>query len=99
MAAGDRVTPADALAASEVLQRREHVAVIGGGTIGASWSALFLAHGLEVRLFDPAPDVEERVRALIEGLAPILRGLGLPTDQLSARLRFAADLEAALDGA
>ena len=36
------------------------VAVIGTGTIGASWTANFLACGLEVRASDPAPDAEAR---------------------------------------
>ena len=34
------------------------VAIVGAGTIGASWAALFLAHGLEVVVSDPAPDAE-----------------------------------------
>ena len=32
------------------------VAVIGAGTVGSSWAALFLSHGLKVRAWDPAPD-------------------------------------------
>ena len=87
------------LAASEVLQRRERVAVIGAGTIGASWAALFLAHGLEVRVADPADDVEETVGAMLDEVAPILDALGLPTDDLAARLVFVDGVEAAVDGA
>ncbi|MGO9330081.1 MAG: 3-hydroxyacyl-CoA dehydrogenase NAD-binding domain-containing protein, partial [Steroidobacteraceae bacterium] len=30
------------------------VAVIGAGTIGASWAAIFLARGFEVAATDPA---------------------------------------------
>lgn len=92
-------TPGDVLAGSEVLSRRQHVAVIGAGTIGASWTALFLAHGLEVRVSDPAPDVEERVRTTVTDVAPVLAALGLPADGLTARLRFEADVERAVDGA
>ncbi len=92
-------TPAEVLATSVVLRRREHVAVIGAGTIGASWAALFLAHGLEVRVHDPDPDIEPRVRATVDSLAPILGALGLPTDGLTQRLVFPADLEAVLAGA
>ena len=91
--------PGDVLASSEVLGRRERVALIGAGTIGASWTALFLAHGLEVRVCDPAPDVEARVTATIDEVAPILAALGLPADGLTARLRFEADVERAVDGA
>ncbi len=89
----------DVLAASDVLRRREHVAVIGAGTIGASWAALFLAHGLEVRVSDPGPDVEERVRATIDEIAPVLGSLGLPNDDLTDRLLFFPTAEAAVDGA
>ena len=34
------------------------VATIGTGTIGASWTAVFLAHGLRVAASDPAPEAE-----------------------------------------
>ena len=34
------------------------IAIIGTGVIGASWSALFLAKGLEVIATDVAPDAE-----------------------------------------
>jgi carnitine 3-dehydrogenase len=54
------------------------VAVIGTGVIGAGWTALFLAHGLDVVATDPAPGAEERLRGGLEGA---------PTD----RLRFVAD--------
>jgi ketoreductase RED1 len=92
-------TPAEVLAANEVLRRREHVAVVGAGTIGASWTALFLAHGLEVRVHDPAPGAEERLGATLESISPILAALGLPTGGLDERLRFAGELEAAVEGA
>ena len=36
------------------------VAIVGAGTIGASWAALFLAHGLEVVVSDPSPHAEAR---------------------------------------
>jgi 3-hydroxyacyl-CoA dehydrogenase len=55
----------------------ERVAVIGAGTIGASWTALFLARGLRVAIFDPAPDTEQRVRAFIQRAWPTLERLGL----------------------
>ena len=42
----------------DILNRYSKVAVIGAGVIGASWTALFLAHGLAVVVNDPRPDVE-----------------------------------------
>jgi carnitine 3-dehydrogenase len=43
------------------------IAVVGTGTIGASWATLFLAHGLDVIASDPAADAETRLRAFIAG--------------------------------
>ena len=43
------------------------VAIIGTGVIGASWTALFLAKGLEVIATDIAPDAESVAETLREG--------------------------------
>ena len=42
---------------------RRPVAVLGGGVIGMSWAALFVANGLDVRVWDPAPAMAERAAA------------------------------------
>ncbi|MQY05388.1 3-hydroxyacyl-CoA dehydrogenase NAD-binding domain-containing protein [Actinomadura macrotermitis] len=72
------------------------VTVVGGGVIGASWTALFLARGLAVTLSDPQPDIERSVRDYIARAAPALDGLGLDTAGLTDRLTFEADLAAAV---
>ena len=94
-----RASPSDLLAASDVLRRYEHVTLIGADVIGSSWAALFLAHGLEVRVTDPAPGAEERTRAAVEQIAPTLGALGLPSEGLGERLSFEPDLERALERA
>ncbi|MBP2314340.1 3-hydroxyacyl-CoA dehydrogenase NAD-binding domain-containing protein [Azospirillum soli] len=55
----------------------ERAAVIGAGTIGASWAALFLSKGLTVAVSDPDPAAEEAVRAAIAKAWPALERLGL----------------------
>ena len=45
-------------------------AIIGGGVIGASWTALFLARGLRVTVSDPRPDIAAVVRAGLRAVAP-----------------------------
>lgn len=55
----------------------QHTACLGGGVIGASWTALFLASGRSVAVFDPASDVEARVRDYVEMAWPTLTELGL----------------------
>lgn len=54
-------------------------ACLGGGVIGASWAALFLASGRSVAMFDPAPNAEKTVRDYIEMAWPTLAELGLTT--------------------
>jgi 3-hydroxyacyl-CoA dehydrogenase len=43
----------------------DRVAVLGTGTIGASWTAQFLARGLAVAVHDPAAGAEARVREFV----------------------------------
>jgi len=54
-----------------------HTASLGGGVIGASWTALFLASGRSVAVYDPAAGIEHRVRQYIERAWPTLDELGL----------------------
>ena len=61
----------------DMLEGIDTVAVIGAGTIGASWTALFLAAGLEVRVYDPAEEVESYVRDYVTAAWPSLVALGL----------------------
>jgi 3-hydroxyacyl-CoA dehydrogenase, NAD binding domain len=76
--------------------------VIGGGVIGISWTALFLAYGLQVTVSDPLPDAEDRVRAGLKEIAPTLEQLGLPVTALeekSPALAFEADTATAVAAA
>jgi ketoreductase RED1 len=72
------------------------VTVIGGGLIGASWVALFLAHGHRVCVHDVAPDVAARVRGELLRIQPFMAQLGLPIDPDSPALCFDADLARAV---
>ncbi|RQR21846.1 3-hydroxyacyl-CoA dehydrogenase [Burkholderia sp. Bp9143] len=66
----------------------EVVGVLGAGTIGASWAALFLAAGLEVDVYDPSPEVEAFVRDYVRHAWPSLERLGLAERGDPARVRF-----------
>lgn len=72
------------------------VAVVGCGTVGASWAALFAAHGLEVRAVDPSASAESALRRFVERARPQLAQLGCTGD---GRIHFTTDLAEALDGA
>ncbi len=72
-----------------------HVAVIGAGTIGASWAAYFLSRGLSVAVWDPAPAAEPFVRGFVERAWPALQALGA-TAATPGPLTFHADPAAAV---
>jgi 3-hydroxyacyl-CoA dehydrogenase len=82
-----------------MVQAIKRVACIGGGTIGSSWAAYFLAQGLDVTLYDPAPNGEAVARHVINGAWSTLERLGLAPGASPTRWRFVADPVAALDGA
>src|SRR3984885_2374723 len=68
------------------------IAIIGTGVIGASWSALFLAKGLEVVATDVAPNAEAALRSFVEAAWPALKRLGLAAGGARAKLRFFAEI-------
>jgi 3-hydroxyacyl-CoA dehydrogenase len=72
------------------------IAIVGTGVIGASWAALFLAHGLEVIATDPAPNAEENLREYIDNAWTALEKLGLSSGASKERLSFTAKLSDAL---
>jgi 3-hydroxyacyl-CoA dehydrogenase len=75
------------------------VAVIGTGTIGASWAAYFLSRGLAVAAFDPSPDAPERVRRVIAEAWPTLMQLGGRPEANPYAWTFHATPEEAASGA
>src|SRR5216684_4216235 len=75
------------------------VAIIGTGVIGASWTALFLAKGLDVIATDIAPDAETSLRNFVKAAWPALERLGLAPGASQSRLTFTADLPAAVRAA
>src|ERR1700759_333094 len=75
------------------------VAIIGTGVIGASWTALFLAKGLDVIATDVAPDAEAALKRFVKAAWPALERLGLAPGASQARLTFTKDLPAAVKAA
>jgi 3-hydroxyacyl-CoA dehydrogenase len=75
------------------------IAIIGTGVIGASWTALFLAKGLEVVATDVAPDAESSLMRFVKAAWPALERLGLAPGASQSRLTFSRDLPTAVAGA
>ena len=79
----------------------ELVGVIGTGAVGASWIALFLAHGMRVLAHDPAPGAELRARSFVADAWPALMELlGTPERALpDTGLRFLDSVEEVAESA
>jgi 3-hydroxyacyl-CoA dehydrogenase len=73
-----------------------NVAIVGTGVIGASWAALYLAHGLNVIATDPAPNAEENLRKFIDAAWKDLTVIGLSPNASREHLRFTTDMKKAL---
>ena len=75
------------------------IAIIGTGVIGASWTSLFLAKGLEVIATDVAPEAESSLRRFVKAAWPALERLGLAPGASQSRVTFTADIPAAVRSA
>src|ERR1700756_3190435 len=79
---------------SEMSQNKpiRRIAIIGTGVIGASWTALFLANGLDVVATDVAPGAEAALKRFVSAAWPALQRLGLASGASQSRLSFTAAL-------
>jgi 3-hydroxyacyl-CoA dehydrogenase len=75
------------------------VAIIGTGVIGASWTSLFLAKGLDVVATDVAPGAEAALKHFVAAAWPALQRLGLAPGASQNRLSFTAALTDAVKDA
>ena len=79
------------------------VAIIGSGFVGCARAISFSRAGHDVALLDQDPQAPEKALTYIRGLLPDLEASdllnGAATQVVEARMRPAAALEAALDGA
>jgi carnitine 3-dehydrogenase len=76
-----------------------NIAVLGSGTIGQSWCALFLAAGHRVVAYDPDPAVEERIIAFVNASRPALESLGHQFAGSTEHFRFSQSAIGAVEDA
>lgn len=72
------------------------VAIVGTGTIGASWATHYLARGFDVTATDPAPTAETALRSYVEAAWDAAASIGLAPEASPERLSFTADLRQAV---
>ncbi len=77
----------------------KRAAVLGAGTIGASWAAWFLSRGIEVDVWDPNPEAEAYTRRYIADAWPAMQRLGMEAGASQDAWRFHPTPEAAVANA
>lgn len=80
------------------VRKGDRIAVIGGGLIGTSWTALFLAWGHDVVLFEQAQASRGAMTGAVAGLIGQMAELA-PELPAPGQLHLAASLEEAVQGA
>jgi carnitine 3-dehydrogenase len=75
------------------------VALLGGGVIGSGWAARFLLNGVDVRLYDPDPDAEQKLAGVLENARHALRRLTLAPLPGEGELAIVGTIEEAVQGA
>ncbi|MER6267633.1 3-hydroxyacyl-CoA dehydrogenase NAD-binding domain-containing protein [Streptomyces sp900105755] len=72
------------------------VAIVGTGTIGASWATHYLVRGFDVTATDPAPGAEAALRSYVAGAWDTAAAIGLAPGASPDRLGFTPDLRQAV---
>jgi carnitine 3-dehydrogenase len=79
--------------------RDKKVAVIGGGVIGAGWVARYAENGINVTVFDPAPDAELKAAVILKNADLAYSKLAAVPRLKKGRIQFAASIGAAVSDA
>jgi carnitine 3-dehydrogenase len=74
-------------------------AAIGGGVIGAGWVARLLENGIDVAVYDPAPEAERRLQAVLDNAERAYAKLTLAPRRKKGALSFHPTIAAAVAGA
>nr|WP_314263732.1 3-hydroxyacyl-CoA dehydrogenase NAD-binding domain-containing protein [uncultured Moellerella sp.] len=79
--------------------KNKKVTVIGGGVIGASWAAIFLAHKMRVTICDPKDGIEKEIVSHIKKILLELSDIGFNDSNVTinnAHLYFEKDIKKAV---
>ncbi len=74
-------------------------AVIGGGVIGAGWIARFIENGIDVGVYDPAPDARQKIDAVLENADYAFAKLTMAPRPPRGAVVFNESIGGAVDGA
>ncbi len=75
------------------------VGLLGGGVIGAGWAARFALNGVDVRVYDPAPEAARGLADVLENARRAYGRLTLAPLPAEGAIDLVGSLEAAVEGA
>lgn len=81
------------------MNKIDTVTILGAGVIGASWTALFLAAGLKVRVYDPVDSSGRQLQKYIDNAWTALTALEMTTHGDPANFTMHASAADAVSGA
>ena len=74
-------------------------AVVGGGVIGAGWIARFIENGIDVGVYDPAPDARKKIASVLENAEYANARLTMAPRPPQGNVEFNASIDEAVKGA
>ena len=74
-------------------------AIIGGGVIGGGWAARFVLNGWDVKMYDPDPESERKIGAVMDNARRALPGLTDVVLPIEGSVTFCDSIAAAAQGA
>src|SRR3546814_16705592 len=74
-------------------------AAIGGGVIGAGWVARLLENGIDVAVYDPAPEAERRLQAVLDNAERAYPKITLAPRPQKGALTFRQSIAETVEGA
>jgi carnitine 3-dehydrogenase len=77
----------------------ERVALLGGGVIGGGWAARFALNGVDVRVYDPAPDAARTVAEMLDNARRAYARLTHVPLPAEGEVTLAGSIEEAVAGA
>ncbi len=75
------------------------VAVIGSGVIGAGWIARFAENGIDVSVYDPAPDAQKKAALVLDNAERAYAKLTMAPRANKGNIRFVTSIDDAVRGA
>ena len=74
-------------------------AIIGGGVIGAGWAARLIENGIDISIFDPAPDAEAKMQAVLDNADWAYAKLTMAQRPTKGKIKYVKSIGAAVKDA